>query len=327
MVKQVRFLRGVIITVVATGLIAFSLSATGLAAAKQAPAENHYVQVTDDGLVRYLLDTNTVQRHTGLSGQSLTAVWVEGRITTGAGSYIEAFLGGYPPGIDYSEVGTVKARYLFRLYGLDLQPQAKVAVIERQYFDQAGNLIRRDRFIPPAASSEWRDMNEFEEKLLQALMEEPALRATRGLDKELLDSAAGKALDEGFLGRPWGTLPTDFEGIRHIAEIAPGVLAYSADLDLSPILGKVKAPATPVLVFADNDGLVKVRITFDPHDYARVHLHLIGVLGDPSPIYEVPAARIDIINCSEWFVGVNTRVVLTSRLTGGTLEIGRRSSL
>lgn len=58
---------------------------------------------------------------------------------------------------------------------------------------------------------------------LQALMEEPALRATRGLDKELLDSAAGKALDEGFLGRPWGTLPADFEGIRHIAEIAPKV--------------------------------------------------------------------------------------------------------
>ena len=170
-------------------------------------------------------------------------------------------------------------------------------------------------------------MNETEEKVLQALMEEPALRAARGLDKELLDSAAGKALDEGFLGRPWGALPADFEGIRHIAEIAPQGSAYSADLDLSPILGKVKTQATPVLIFGEDDGLVKVQITFGPHDYARVHLHLIGVLGEPSPTIDVvPAARIDVLGCSEWVVGINTKVTLTSRLTGGTLEIGRRDS-
>ena len=93
MVKQAWFLRSLIMTVIAAGLVAFSFSATGLTAAKQAPAENHYVQVTDDGLVKYLLDANTVQRHTGLSGQSLTVVWIEGRIASGAGSYIEAFLG------------------------------------------------------------------------------------------------------------------------------------------------------------------------------------------------------------------------------------------
>ncbi len=324
--NKARFSRSGFMTVVAAFLIATSLSATSLTAANEAPAANRYVQVTDDGLVKYLLDTATVKRHTGLSGQSLIDVWVEGRLA--AGSRLQTFLGGYPPGIDYSQVGTVRVRYLFRLDSSILQPEAKAAVIERQYFDQTGSLIRRDRFAPPAAVSEWRDLNATEEKVLQALMEKPALRATQGLDKELLSSAAGKELDEGFLGRPWGARPADFEGARHIADIATKVSVYSADLDLSPVLGAVKAYTSPRLVFAEDGGLTKVRIAFDPHDYVRVHLHLVGVLGDPTPIiYEVPAAKIDVIDSSEWLVGINTRVVLTSRLSGATLEISRRDSL
>lgn len=316
------------IRTVATVLIALSFSAISIADANEAPADNRCVQVAYDGLVKYLLDTATVKRHIGLGGQSLVDVWVEGRLDADAGSRVQALLGGYPQGIDYTMVGTVRARYLFRLDDSVPHPEAKAAVIERQYFDRDGGLIRRDPFAPPAATAEWRDLNETEAKVLQALMAEPSFQLAQGFDKELLNSAAVKALDEGFLGRPWGTRLAGFEGARHIADIAPKVSVYGADLNLSPILGTVNAYSVPRLVFAEDGGLAKARVAFDPRDYGRVHRHLVGVLGEPSPIiYELWAGRVDFAERSEWLVGINTKVVLTSWLAVATLEIGRRDSL
>ncbi len=307
-------------------LIFLSLSAASLAGASGAPADNRYVQVEDDGLVKYLLDTATAKQYTGLSGQSLVDVWVEGRIDAGAGSRVHAFLGGYPPGVDYSQVAKVRVRYLFRTAGLSALAETKAAVIERQYFDLAGRIIHRESSEPPVNASGWRDLNETEKKALQPLLE-PAFRPSQRIDKELQKSTAARALDEGFLGWPWGAVPDDFAGARHIADLAAKVSVYSADLDLSPILGNIKTHNTPLLVFEDG-GLVNARIAFDPRDYVRVHLHLVGILGDPAPIiYEMTAARLDVLDRSEWFVGINTKVVLTSRLAGATLEIGRRDSL
>jgi hypothetical protein len=305
-----------------------SLSGVSLTHANEAPTDTRYVQVAYDGLARYLLDTAVVKRHTGLSGQSLIDVWVEGRFDAGVGNRVQALLGGYPPGIDYSQAGKVRARYLFRLDDSIFQLEAKAAVIERQYFDRDGRLIHRKSFAPPATAAEWRSLNETEEKVLQALMLEPTFLAAKRFDKELLSSAAVKALDEGFLGRPWGTRPTGFKDARHIADIAPKVSVYSADIDLSPILGLVNANSAPRLVFTEDGGLAKARVAFDPRDYDRIHQHLVGVLGEPSPIlYELWAGRIDFAERSEWFVGINTKVVLTSWLSVAALEIGRRDSL
>lgn len=316
------------IRAVASVLIILPLLAASLAEASEAPAGSRYVETENDGLAKYLLDTATVKRHPGLSGQSLVDVWIEGRFDAANGSRVQALLGGYPPGIDYSKVGKVRVRYLFKIDGFIPQLGAKTAVLERQYFDLDGGIIRREPFKPPANASEWRSLDETEDKALQALMQEPAFQTAQGFDEELLSSAAVKALDEGFLGRPWGTRPAGFEGARHVADIAPKVSVYSADLDLSPILGEVSAYTTPRLVFAEDGGLVKVRVALAPRDYGLVYRHLVSTLGEPVPIlYELRAGKGDFVERSAWLTGFNTKVVLTSWTTEATLEIGRRDAL
>lgn len=137
-----------------------------------------------------------------------------------------------------------------------------------------------------------------------------------------------RELEEGFIGHPWGTRPTDIQGVRHIADIAPQVSVYSADLDLAPVLGPVNAYTAPRLVFAEDGGLVKARVAFDPRNYDQVQRHLVDKLGEPAPIvYELWAGRVDFAERSEWLVGKDTKVVLTSWISVATLEIGRRDSL
>lgn len=292
------------IRAVAAVLILLSLSATTLTQANEEPPDNRYVPVVYDGLVRYLLDTTTLKRHIGLSGQSLVDVWVEGRLAAGAGSRMQAFLEGYPPGVDYAQVGTVRVRYLFRIDGPIPHRESLTAVIERQYFDLNGRVIRQEPFNPPANPSEWRSLNEVEEKALQVIIQQSAFQAAQRLDNELRNSAVAKDLDEGFLGRPWGICPFGFKGARHIADIAPKVMVFSADLDLSPILGLASDYSAPRLVFTEDGGLVKARIAFNPRDYDLAHKYLVRVLGEPAPImYELWAARIDFDERSEWLVG------------------------
>lgn len=144
-------------------------------------------------------------------------------------------------------------------------------------------------------------------------------------DPPIRHSEAGKYQDKGFLGWPWGTRPSDFEGARHIADIAPNLSVFGVDLDLSPLLGTVSTYSTPRLVFAKDVGLVKAYIALSPKEYEMVHEHLIQLLGEPAPIiYELWAARVDFISRSEWLVGRNTRVVLTSRRSDASIEIDRR---
>lgn len=138
-------------------------------------------------------------------------------------------------------------------------------------------------------------------------------------------NGGGTLSGEGFLGLPWGAKPSDLAGARHIGGIAPRVDVYSADLDLSPVLGPVSALAPARLIFTEGDGLIKAYITIAPRDYDAVHGHLARLLGEPAPIvYELWAARVGFDQRSEWTVGRNTKVVLTSRLTSATVEIGRQ---
>ena len=146
-----------------------------------------------------------------------------------------------------------------------------------------------------------------------------------GLDPALRISSVVKALDEGFLGRPWGARPGEFKDARLIAEIDPELIVYSGAFDLSPILGTVSPSSDPWLVFAKGGGLVEARIDFGDQDYDAVEGHLTRLLGNSDPrVYELWAARIDFGNRSEWLVGQNTRVVLVSRRLGSSVEISRR---
>lgn len=154
--------------------------------------------------------------------------------------------------------------------------------------------------------------------------EETKAKAPR-LNLALRNNAPVKYLDEGFFGWPWGTRPNDFKGARHIADIAPNLSVFGVDLDLSPLLGNVSTYSAPRLVFAKEVGLVKAYIDFNPKEYEAVHEHLTQLLGEPAPIiYELWAARVDFIGRSEWLVGRNTRVVLTSRWSDASIEIDRR---
>jgi hypothetical protein len=131
----------------------------------------------------------------------------------------------------------------------------------------------------------------------------------------------------GFLGKPWGTQPAAFEDIKHLADIAPDLLVYMADLDVSSMLGPVSSKTSPRLVFARNTGLVKAHIDFDAKEYYVVFNHLRNMLGEPVPImYEVRAVGTDFTERSEWRVGRDTTVVLASWLSGACVEISKRDS-
>lgn len=160
---------------------------------------------------------------------------------------------------------------------------------------------------------------------IQMIVEEPAFQAGLSMNPALRNRASVKDLDEGFLGYPWGIQPNAFVGVRHIADIPPNLIVYSANLDLAPVLGSVSAYSSPRLVFEKNSGLVKVHIDFDAKEYDTVHARLTNLLGEPIPIiYELRASKMDFIQRLEWLVGENTKLVLTWKVSGATIEVSKR---
>lgn len=310
---------------IVTVVVLVSLWATTLVHANRVIGDKRFIPIDCDGLVTYVMDLTNVKQYTGLSGNMLVDVWIEGRFNAGAGKKIQTFLGGYPSGVDYEKVGTVKARYLFKIDAQKLERASLAAVIERKYLDLNGEVIGYNPFNPQGFKFEWHSLNETEAKALQKLLQRETLRTLADLDPALRSSSAVKELNEDFLGRPWGTRPVEFADAIHIADLVPNRMVFATNLNLSPILGPVSDDTAPRLIFTRDNGLVKAHISFSVRDYDVVYSHLVKILGEPVPImYELWAARVDFDSRSEWQVGQNTKVVLTSRLSGATLEIGRR---
>lgn len=311
--------------VVVLFLLAVSLLSSAYAAGSV--AGDYTVLVEDDGMVVYSVDANSVKWRTGLSGHSLLDVSIVGRLDDGARRFAQLVLAGNPPGVEYSQVAAIRTRYLFK----SDEPGGRIfkaAVIGKEYVDLYGVSVWRQSFAAPERLSAWRELNETEDKVLQAVLATPKVQAAQGIAWDWWNEPALKFLDEGFIGTPWGTQPSAVSGARYVAAIAPRVAVYIADLDLSPVLGPVVDRSTPRLIYTEDEGLVQGRINFCPRDYAAAYRHLVGILGEPSPIiYERRPASVDFLERAEWFVGFDTKVVLSAGFTTATLEIGKRNAI
>lgn len=128
----------------------------------------------------------------------------------------------------------------------------------------------------------------------------------------------------GFLGWKWGAKPAVITGVGGENANVSGLTVYTADLDLSSILGEVKASSEPRLVFDQNAGFVQARIDFASVDYNKVDKQLQELLGQPTPIiYELYKVDASLLDRSEWHIGSTVKVVLENRFAGAVLEISK----
>ena len=137
-------------------------------------------------------------------------------------------------------------------------------------------------------------------------------------------SSLGKALETGFLGLKWGAKPAEIAGPGATSAM-PGLTFYTADLDLSPILGEVKATSEPRLVFDQKAGFVQAHVDFASADYDIVDKQLHELLGQPVAIvYEKYSVDKTLLQMSEWYLASSVKVVLENRFAGAMLEITKR---
>lgn len=316
------------IRVAAIVLLVLSISVSGFANEYRNIDKDNLVTVDYDGVVRYTLDTGTIKRYTGLSGNTLVDVWLEGHpANTAARSRIKAFLDGYLPGVDYDKIGTFRYRFLYKIGGRYSAQQAMAVIIEKQLLDLNGAVSYREQRKLPGSLNEWHDLNETEEKALQTIMKRPEFKAVQQLDPALRNSEVVTDLNAGFLGQPWGIRPGEIKGARHIADIGRNLTVYTADLSLAHVLGDIDAYCSPQLIFEDGSGLVKAHIAFNAKKYGEVCDRLNELLGEPEPIiYEKRTAQVDFSERSEWLVGKNTRVVVLSMVLGAYIEISKQDA-
>ena len=139
-----------------------------------------------------------------------------------------------------------------------------------------------------------------------------------------VESSLSKSLVTGFLGWKWGAKPAVITGVGGENANVSGLTVYTADLDLSSILGEVKASSEPRLVFDQNAGFVQARIDFASVDYNKVDKQLQELLGQPTPIiYELYKVDASLLDRSEWHIGSTVKVVLENRFAGAVLEISK----
>lgn len=137
-------------------------------------------------------------------------------------------------------------------------------------------------------------------------------------------SSLGKSLETGFLGLKWGAKPAEVAGPGATSTM-PGLTFYTADLDLSPILGEIKATSEPRLVFDQKAGFVQAHVDLASADYDMVDKQLHELLGQPVAIvYEKYSVDNTLLQMSEWYLGSSVKVVLENRFTGAMLEISKR---
>ena len=139
-----------------------------------------------------------------------------------------------------------------------------------------------------------------------------------------VESSLSKSLTTGFLGWKWGAKPAEIAGTGATSAM-PGLTFYTADLDLSPILGEVKATSEPRLVFDQKAGFVQAHVDFASTDYDKVDKQLHELLGQPVAIvYEKYSIDNTLLQMSEWYLASSVKVVLENRFAGAMLEITKR---
>ncbi|MGE4588931.1 MAG: hypothetical protein AB7E34_05090 [Acidaminococcaceae bacterium] len=136
-------------------------------------------------------------------------------------------------------------------------------------------------------------------------------------------SSLSKSLEIGVLGWKWGAKPAEITG-NSVEGAVNGLSVYTADLDLSPVLGEVKASSEPRLIFDQKAGFVQAHIDFASADYEQVDKRLRELLGQPTPIiYERYQTDLDLLQRAEWHIGSASKVVLENRFAGATLKISK----
>lgn len=85
----------------------------------------------------------------------------------------------------------------------------------------------------------------------------------------------------GFCGIPWGSAPDAVAGAIHDETLADVLRIYSADVDVTSLLGNVRQVKKAWLVFAAEQGLQRGVISFDGREYEEVLQHLTGLFGNP----------------------------------------------
>ncbi len=137
-------------------------------------------------------------------------------------------------------------------------------------------------------------------------------------------SSLSKSLETGFLGLKWGAKPAEVAGPGATSAM-PGLTFYTADLDLSPIMGEVKATSEPRLVFDQKAGFVQAHVDFASADYDLVDKQLHELLGQPlAVVYEKYSVDNTLLQISEWYLASSVKVVLENRFTGAMLEISKK---
>lgn len=147
---------------------------------------------------------------------------------------------------------------------------------------------------------------------------------TENMQGQQVESSLSKSLEIGVLGWNWGAKPAEVAGPGATSTM-PGLTFYTADLDLSPILGEVKATSEPRLVFDQKAGFVQAHVDLASADYDMVDKQLHELLGQPVAIvYEKYSVDNTLLQMSEWYLGSSVKVVLENRFTGAMLEISKR---
>lgn len=147
---------------------------------------------------------------------------------------------------------------------------------------------------------------------------------TQNMHGQQVESSLSKSLEIGVLGWKWGAKPAEIAGNNGEGAVN-GLSVYTADLDLSPILGEVKASSEPRLVFDQKAGFVQAHVDLASADYDMVDKQLHELLGQPVAIvYEKYSVDNTLLQMSEWYLGSSVKVVLENRFTGAMLEISKR---
>lgn len=139
-------------------------------------------------------------------------------------------------------------------------------------------------------------------------------------NKTLLTSLSNNNLDS-----LWGLHPNNLAGTKQLASLDKQLTVYTADLDVSLLLGAVPACSKPRLLYSSNEGLVQIHIYFNEKHSRQIELHLNQLLGTPVPlVYERMAGKPIFEERCEWFVGKTTKLALVSRFGGASLELSKR---
>ncbi|MGL5206518.1 MAG: hypothetical protein ACRC8T_03300 [Acidaminococcaceae bacterium] len=136
-------------------------------------------------------------------------------------------------------------------------------------------------------------------------------------------TSLSQSLENGFLGLKWGAKPAEITGTA-ATNTLPGLTFYTADLDLSPILGEIKATAEPRLGFDQNAGFVQVYVDFASSDYEQAEKQLYELLGQPVDlVYEKYSVDSTLLQTSRWHLGSSVKVILENRFAGAMLAISK----